>query len=354
MRSPSTRRDAFTTRMFIPRIELLMTNDQISATNRNESNESVHMHYRVYGQRLCSNFALPQVRSESFDETDIAFRLVRESSRFDFSIEDVISETRHETNVGGDLVVFTFEDHILLRFEGRCDYLVKRTGRAVSCYANPNLGPGWIRSIYYGMVLAFCLHLMGKGNLHASAFVTEFGVIGLMAAAGSGKSTLAATFGARGLPLLTDDVLAIDETSVGFMANSGLPHVSLSPLSVSGIFGTNGNRPSGFLNGDKLRLDVDGKWATTAVGKSELNRLIVLSRVPEGADISIVRIPEIEATRIVAENSLCLEFLPQEELSRHLAFASRIARSVPVWRMSYPSGFDRIPEIQDAVLAITD
>ena len=331
-----------------------MTDDKLSMNNKYVINESVHMHYRVYGQRLCSNFALPQMRPESFNEADIAFRFVTESSRFDFSIDDVISETRHETNVGGDLICFTFKDHILLRFEGRCDYLVKRTGRAVECYANPSVGPEWIRSIYYGMVLAFCLHLMGKGNLHASAFVTDSGVIGLMAAAGSGKSTLSATFGARGFPLLTDDVLAIDESAGGFIVNSGLPHVSLSPASVSAVFGTNGNRPSGFLNGDKMRLNVDGKWATSESGKFNLKRLIVLSRALEGADISVERISEIEATRIIAENSLCLEFLPRTELTRHLAFASRVARSVPVWRLRYPSGFNQITEVQDAVLAIAD
>lgn len=337
--------------MFNPRNEKSMTTDNNRTNYKYLVNDSVHMHYRVYGQRLCSNFALPQMRPDSFTETDMAFRLVGDSDRFEFSEGDVVFETRHETNVGGDLVVLAFADHFLLRFEGRCDYLVNRTGRGVTCYASANVGPEWVRSIYYGMVLAFCLHLMGKGNLHSSAFVTESGVIGLMAAAGSGKSTLSASFGARGFPLLTDDVLAIDETNGRFVANSGLPQVSLAPESLTAMFGTNGNRPSGFLNGDKMRLDVDGKWASLAVDKSDLKQLFVLSRGPEGAEISVERISEIEAIRIVAENSLCLEFLPLAELRRHLAFASRVARSVPVWRLSYPSGFGHITAVQDAVLA---
>ena len=177
---------------------------------------------------MCSNVALPQLQREQFETADIVFRYVADAEGFRVPAEEPRSTTRHSTNVGCDLVVSEFSDRYLMSFENVCDFMVGLDGQYVECQAYDGVGVEWIRSILYGMVMGFSLHLRSKGNLHASAFVTSAGAVGLMAAPGTGKSTLAASFGARGFPLLTDAILAVDDFDGRMIATPAFPSASLT------------------------------------------------------------------------------------------------------------------------------
>ncbi len=58
---------------------------------------------------------------------------------------------------------------------------------------------------------AVVAHWMGRSSLHASAVVLDGRAWGLLAERGGGKSTLAALLAARGCPLLTDDLLVVEQ-----------------------------------------------------------------------------------------------------------------------------------------------
>jgi len=62
-----------------------------------------------------------------------------------------------------------------------------------------------------GPVLGMVLLLRGVICLHGSAVVVDDQAIALVGAAGAGKSTTAAAFAGLGHPVLSEDVLALDE-----------------------------------------------------------------------------------------------------------------------------------------------
>ncbi len=58
---------------------------------------------------------------------------------------------------------------------------------------------------------AVIAHWMGRSSMHASAVVLDGRAWGIVAERGGGKSTTAALLAARGCPLLTDDLLVVEQ-----------------------------------------------------------------------------------------------------------------------------------------------
>src|SRR5437867_3816771 len=80
--------------------------------------------------------------------------------------------------------------------------------------------------------------------LHASGLVADGRAFAVLGAHGAGKSTLAAAFAARGLAVLSDDVIPLSEVNGGFQAGSGYPRVRLWPASVAALTAIDESAPA--------------------------------------------------------------------------------------------------------------
>lgn len=105
-----------------------------------------------------------------------------------------------------------------------------------------------------GPVLAFVLRVRGVTCLHASAFCVDGHAVALTGPSGAGKSTTAAAFADRGLPVLTDDLLAIEDSRRGVMAQPGYPRLRLWPDSTAILYGAPAALPRLTPNWDKRYL----------------------------------------------------------------------------------------------------
>lgn len=83
-----------------------------------------------------------------------------------------------------------------------------------------------------GMVLGVLLQSRGVLCLHGSAVRWNACSIAILGPSGAGKSTLTAALVARGAPLLTDDLLAIRQTTGGLSVERGCLGIRLLPASV--------------------------------------------------------------------------------------------------------------------------
>ncbi len=70
-------------------------------------------------------------------------------------------------------------------------------------------------------------HLRGFEMLHASAIETDRGAVAFCGHSGRGKTSIAAEFLRRGLPLFTDDILAIDDSEGDVLVDVGPPLMNL-------------------------------------------------------------------------------------------------------------------------------
>jgi len=69
---------------------------------------------------------------------------------------------------------------------------------------------------FLGSTAVVVAHWRGLQSFHAGAFVTQRGVWAILGDKGAGKSSLLAALSRMGVPILTDDVLVIDEELRGF------------------------------------------------------------------------------------------------------------------------------------------
>ena len=112
------------------------------------------------------------------------------------------------------------------------EIVVSDTGRftidlerhSISHLAPRGVDRGAVALDLIGMVLPFAFHLEGAWCVHASAVLSDAGVIAFVAARGTGKSTLAAACLQAGCALVADDVLVLRERDgVVTVTPSGLP-----------------------------------------------------------------------------------------------------------------------------------
>lgn len=85
-----------------------------------------------------------------------------------------------------------------------------QAGRGVTVARQAHHSDAEVELFLHGSVYGAIAWINGYVPLHASAVVHEGRVHAFTGISGAGKSTLAAALGARGLPLLSDDVLVLD------------------------------------------------------------------------------------------------------------------------------------------------
>jgi hypothetical protein len=104
--------------------------------------------------------------------------------------------------------------------------------------------------------MGLILRLRGCVCLHGSAIAVGDQVIALLGAAGAGKSTAAAAFALQGLPVFTDDIVALDDRSDRFWVQPGDPRIRLWPESVQALYGSLESLPRLTPTWDKRCLDL--------------------------------------------------------------------------------------------------
>jgi len=77
--------------------------------------------------------------------------------------------------------------------------------------------------------LSLWLEMRGVPCIHANAIATDAGVIGLIAPSRTGKTTLTAALAARGMAMMTDDMMAIHKTAAGWRVFPAWPQLRMWP-----------------------------------------------------------------------------------------------------------------------------
>jgi hypothetical protein len=153
--------------------------------------------YRVYGLELDSSIDVDGLQPvDSSSEPDLTLRAGSVSLLRD-AIELEAAETRVQRS--GGTYLFEFADGTRFLIDERTITVSWSPPATVEDVATYLLGP----------ILAFVVRLGGTLAIHASAFVIDDRALLVSGVAGAGKSTIAAAFLSRGMPMLTDDVAAI-------------------------------------------------------------------------------------------------------------------------------------------------
>lgn len=203
-----------------------------------------------------------------------------------------------------------------------------------------------------GPILGFVLRLRGVTCLHASAAIADGRAFGVVGRGGIGKSTSAAILARMGLPVLTDDVLALADHGDAFDVQPGLPRVLLWSESVRALFGDAEALPRIVGTWDKRYLDLTLPRYRFGARATPLGALYVLGeRLASGASPRITSLRGAEAMAYLLANTYANDFLDDNLRARELEVLGRLASHVPIRLVRAPDDRAKAANVCDALLA---
>jgi hypothetical protein len=193
-------------------------------------------------------------------------------------------------------------------------------------------------------------------SMHASAVVVDQQAIAFLGHSRHGKSTLAATFTQAGYPLLTDDILLVEDIEGEFKARPGYPFMRLWPDEAklfTGVYEEFEPIQKGY---DKRRVPIGyqhfGKFIDRATPLGCIYLAQRRNSDEESESIHITLLPPRQAVIDLirfAYSSRLSEALGRNDT--RLDFFARLAGQVHVRRLSFPSGHKHLPAVLSALLA---
>ncbi len=233
------------------------------------------------------------------------------------------------------------------------EFLISPDGRRIACRELNGASPEAFQTYLLGQVLSFALLKQGIEPLHATAIVIDGKAVAFVGDCGYGKSSLGAAFLQVGYPLLTDDLLILEQAGDQFVAYPGPPRIKLFPRIAESLLG---KRVIGApMNNQTPKLVIslgqNGKmhsWETFP-----MKAIFVLTPPTTSSPSPRITIRRLSAQHAFVQmlrgtfNTIVVE---PARLERQFDLATRLATRVPVRSLSYPRDLNRISEVRKSIL----
>jgi hypothetical protein len=215
--------------------------------------------------------------------------------------------------------------------------------------------PGYeflVEILFLGEVLSLWLEKQGIPAIHASAVQTDAGAAGFLSTNKGGKSTLAASLVQLGNPLLTDDIMPVEEYNGTFFCRPGYPCMRMWPDEARFFLGRHDDLEIVHPWFDKRRVPVGEEgFGTFCNTKQPIKALYLPRRLESSDDILIEPVPPRDALIELVRNSFSISIVEALGLEvQRMMFFSRMVVQVPMRRLSYPSGFKHLRRVNEAIL----
>jgi len=272
------------------------------------------------------------------------------------------------------LLLHRAQDDCLVRFTGIADFVI--AAQRIDCHA-ADPGRGYLVEIcFLGTVMALFLESRGVLSLHGSVIRIELGgeagatagqepagsgAVAFLAGSRGGKSCLAASFLRAGHALLSDDILAVSASAAGAIIAPAYPQMRLEPAEVEHFRGAAAGATTEFplvhpdISKRRVPVGEPGGLGRFCLEPQPRRASYFLDREPSGGEAAPITVTPLRGAQAVAE---LMRQAFEPEITEAMGFQPRrlqalaaLCRTVPVRRLAFPSGFDRLPEVREAVLA---
>ena len=200
-----------------------------------------------------------------------------------------------------------------------------------------------------GPIIGFALRLRGITCLHASAIAIGEGAIALIGPGGVGKSTTAAAFARRGVAVLADDVVALNDSGHAFLVQPGYPHVRLWPRSVEMLYRSSDALPPLTPNWDKRYLNLVESGYQFQQAPLPLAAMYVLGdRCSEPNAPFVEEMSARDALMMLVENTYVNYLLEPTMRGKEFTVLTRLVERIPIQRIrphADPARLSRLCEV---------
>ena len=255
-----------------------------------------------------------------------------------------------ETGVDWFKLAYLPDGSIYVRWEQWFHFLIAADGSRIAHGLFADAPAESFEAYLLNQALSFALVKMGQEPLHATCVERNGVCIGFMGASGLGKSTLAACFLAAGCRLLTDDVLVVSPEAA--LAEPGPQRIKLLPDIAEQFLGP--ARHGVAMNPASEKIIVPLSPESCCSHAVRLARLYLLCDWAESENecrLGTERLSKQDAVIRLVGGTFNRRIQGRERLERQLAWITRLAGTLPVWRLIYPRQLSRITEVRDFVFA---
>ncbi|MDD1778827.1 MAG: hypothetical protein LUQ65_11750 [Candidatus Helarchaeota archaeon] len=318
-----------------------------------EHREGTAYYYKIYGIILESNYPIKNLFKISSGPPEITFSCTNTLPFAQvWQKAEPISSIKSQTDDGENLIaLYRMNGFDVVHIANSIDFYIWPE-KIVAHLLNPQY-KHMVEIHFLGWILSIWLELHKIPAIHASAVATKYGAIGFISSSKGGKSALAAVFVRKGYPLLTDDILPIEagEGST-FFGRPGYPQMRMWPDEAEYFFGKYDDL--GLVHPKYLKRRVPigpSGFGNFCSEKQQIKVLYVPERRSEGADIRIESISPKNALIELVKNSFSARTVAALGLeAQRMKFFARIVLHIPIRRLIYPSGFQYLGEIHDALV----
>lgn len=294
--------------------------------------------YRIFGNALDSDIALPSLRPSELPAGRWRLRTVRHSlppeagEQLGADVQGICRTSVHRQG-----------DGLLYRHSCTGAFALEAEGTDISWYPAEGADEDVVQNDVMGRLMALALHLGGFTCLHGSAIAFEQGAGTFLAPKGYGKSTLAAALVEAGGRLVSDDTVAVTPDRMP-MVMPGIPHLRLRHDSAAHALSGAADSPQGG-DGKHVVTDLaDGRLLDEA---APLSAIYILAPVPADGRAPVVRtpMPGVHAAMSLVQHTKVGVLLRGSEAPAVFDRASRLAQRVPVYELAIARDLHRLPEV---------
>ncbi len=307
--------------------------------------------FQVYGVTFTSDFPFQTALPGGIGRPELVFECVEQSPFPDFRDRSRLVLDKATGPTPGIYSVYAGVGFEALCYEEIADFFVL-SGRIACHILDENRLPE-VEICFLGAVLAYWLERHGKLALHASAVVVGAeAIVFLGSNNGAGKSCLAASFLEAGYLLLADDVVSLGLDSSGaWMAAPGYPQMRMWDDLACRFVRNPGTLDLVLPGCDKKRVPVGPKGIGLFCPRTVPIAGFCVPVRQDDCQIELVQLSKAAALLELVRAS----FLPRtvESLGfqpRRLETLARLAKTYPISRLSYPSGFEHLSDVRSAIL----
>ena len=305
--------------------------------------------YRLFGVTLASNFPFVNRLVPADGEPDVTFTCARKAP------------VKWQAASGGEQVAIDEGRASLHRFEG---FEVLRFPRLADFYLWPDRIACHLRDPRHdylveirllGPVLSYWMERRGICALHASAVAVGGGTVAFLSGNAGGKTAMAAALLKAGGLLLSDDILMVERRRGGIRAHPAYPQMRMWPDEARHFLGhcRGLERIHPRYATRRIPVGANGLGGFCAMAR-KLDGICILERRgarERGHEVRITPVSPQAALMALLRHSFSPRLVEAAGLQpRRLRLLARIVDEVPVRKVVFPSGFERLRHVCDAVL----
>lgn len=241
------------------------------------------------------------------------------------------------------------------RYDEMFEFLISPSGDRIHYRFLANVPVESFEAYALGRMFSFALVKKGYEPLHAATVVVRQQAVAFLGASTFGKSSLASCFVASGYPLLTDDVLRLEEQKDGrYIAFPGPPQLKLAPRMARLYLGDKADRvPINLRSGHPKRVYplTTAQRCGNPVPVAAIYVVTSPRKVYRKQRITIGPLSGVDALVKLLSFTHNHQLTGSERLVRQFNAAQRLIEKVPIRSLSYPRILQSLPDLKAAILA---